>query len=310
MRTIFQMEPCRVNALFVRNKMMKFALFLGCNIPARVQHYELSARAVLEKLGIGVADETEFKCCGNPIRNIDDETFVLMAARNLALAEKKGLDMMVLCKCCFGSLKKAAHLMKHNPSIQETINAKLSKEGLEYTGKYAVKHFLSILYHDVGVSAIKEKVTRAFKSIKIAAHYGCHALRPSDVTEFDDPVAPVVFDELVTATGAQSVDWPLKLECCGAPLLGVNDKLSMDLTERKIKDAKRGGADYFCVACPYCQMQFGRVQQMMATMRNMDYSLLSILYPQLLGLAMGIKGKELGMDKHALDVTSIESFLE
>lgn len=85
---------------------MQFTLFLGCNIPARVQQYERSARAVLDKLCIGVADNSEFKCCGNPIRNTDDQTFILMAARNLALAEEQGMDMMVLCKCCFGSLKK------------------------------------------------------------------------------------------------------------------------------------------------------------------------------------------------------------
>ena len=299
-----------MNALFYRDMTMKFALFLGCNIPVRVQHYELSARAVLDKLGIEVVDDSEFKCCGNPIRNADNKTFVLMAARNLALAEKKGLDMMVLCKCCLGSLKKAAHLMKHNPSIQEEVNAALAKEELRYTGSTGVKHLLSVLYHDIGIQALREKVTKPFKGIRIATHYGCHALRPSDVTEFDNPVAPVLFDELVTVTGALSIDWPLKLECCGAPLLGVNDGLSMDLTERKLADGKRAGADYLCVACPYCQMQFGRVQQIMAFQRNMEISILSILFPQLLGLAMGIEGKALGMDRHVLDVSSIQSFLE
>jgi len=289
---------------------MKFALFLGCNIPVRVQHYELSARAVLDKLSIEVVDNSEFKCCGYPIRNTDQKTSVLMAARNLALSEKQGLDMMALCMCCFGSLKKAAHLMKHNPSMQEEVNAQLSKEGLRYTGNFGLKHFLSVLYHDIGINVLKEKATKAFKGIKIATHYGCHALRPSDVTEFDDPVAPVLFDELVSATGAHSIDWPLKLECCGAPLLGVNDSLSMDLTEKKLVDAKRFGADYLCVACPYCQMQFGRVQQMMAFQRNIDIGPLSILFPQLLGLAMGIRGNALGMDRHVLDVSRIESFLE
>ncbi|MDO9264635.1 MAG: CoB--CoM heterodisulfide reductase iron-sulfur subunit B family protein [Desulfosalsimonadaceae bacterium] len=289
---------------------MKFALFLGCNIPARVQQYELSARAVSDKLGIEIADNSEFKCCGNPIRNTDNSTFLLMAARNLALAENQGLDMMVLCKCCFGSLKKAAHLMKQNPSIQEEVNAQLSKVGLRYTGTSGVKHFLSILYHDIGINALKEKVTRPFKKIKIATHYGCHALRPSDITGFDNPVAPVLFDELVSATGAQSIDWPLKLECCGAPLLGVNDSLSMDLTEKKLADGKRAGADYLCVACPYCQMQFDRVQQMMMSSRNTDYSLFSVLFPQLLGLAMGIGGEALGIHGHVLDISGIESFLE
>jgi len=292
-----------------KDSMMKFALFIGCNIPVRVQQYELSARAVLGKLGVEVVDIREFKCCGNPMRNTDNRTFVLMAARNLALAEKQGLDMMVLCKCCFGSLKKALHLMKQQPELKEEVNVFLAEEGLNYSGTVKIKHFLSVLYHDIGVNALKEKVTRTFKSIKIAPHYGCHALRPSDVTEFDDPVAPVLFDELVTATGAQSIDWPLKLECCGSPLIGVNNSLSMDLTRKKLADGKRAGADYLCVACPFCQMQFGRVQKMMTASSDMDKCLLSIVYPQLLGLAMGIGVNELGINMNILDISSIESFL-
>ncbi|MEW6079802.1 MAG: CoB--CoM heterodisulfide reductase iron-sulfur subunit B family protein [Thermodesulfobacteriota bacterium] len=289
---------------------MKYSLFLGCNIPARVQHYELSARAVCNRLGIEIADNDQFKCCGYPVRNIDAGTSLLMAARNLALSEKTGLDMMVLCMCCFGNLKKAAHLIKNNPALRDEVNGALSKEGLTCTGTIGIRHFLSVLCHDIGISALKEKVVRPFKSIRIASHYGCHGLRPSDVTEFDNPVAPVLLDELVTVTGAVSVDWPLKLECCGAPMLGVNDGLSLDLTGRKLADAKRSGADYLCVACPYCQMQFGRVQQMMALQRQMEIGVLSVLFPQLLGLAMGIKGSELGMDRHVLDVSRIESLLE
>lgn len=289
---------------------MQFTLFLGCNIPARVKQYELSARAVLEKLGIKAADNKEFKCCGNPIRNTDDQTFILMAARNLALAEKQGMDMMVLCKCCFGSLKKAAHVMAHHPSIQSDVNAALAKENLRYTGAVEIKHFLSVLYLEVGIKPLKEAVTRPFKKLNIATHYGCHALRPSDVTQFDDPVAPVVFDELVSVTGAKSIKWPLKLECCGAPMLGVMDTLSMDLTERKINDGLNAGADYLCVACPYCQMQFDRVQKMMSPDPKDNRRLASLVYPQLLGLGMGIAGEELGISENELDISNIESFLE
>ena len=289
---------------------MKFTLFLGCNIPARVQQYERSARAVLDKLGIKVADNREFKCCGNPIRNTDDRTFLLMAARNLALAEKQGMDMMVLCKCCFGSLKKAAHVMAHHPSIQEEVNAELAKENLRYTGAVEIKHFLSVLYHEIGIKPLKEAVTRPFKKLNIATHYGCHALRPSDVTQFDNPVAPVVFDELVSVTGAKSIKWPLQLECCGAPMLGVMDTLSMDLTERKINDGLNAGADYLCVACPYCQMQFDRVQKMMSSDTQKSRRLASIVYPQLLGLGMGIAGEELGIGENELDISNIESFIE
>lgn len=289
---------------------MKFTLFIGCNIPARVEQYEKSARAVCQKLGIEVQDNPEFKCCGNPIRNTDNRTFILMAARNLALAEKQGLPMMVLCKCCFGSLKKAAHLMAHDPLIQEEMNKELAKENLLYTGGGEIKHLLSVLFHDLGIQAIKEAVIRPFKKLNMATHYGCHALRPSDVTLFDNPVAPVLFDELVNVTGAKSIDWPLKLECCGAPLLGVMDTLSMDLTQKKIADGLRAGADYLCVACPFCQMQFDRAQESMVSLGEESRGLSSILFPQLLGLAMGLGGDELGISPKNLDISKIESFLE
>lgn len=270
---------------------MKFALFVGCNIPARVQQYERSARAVSAELGIEIYDNREFKCCGNPIRNTDRRTFILMAARNLALAEQQGLNMMVLCKCCFGALKKAAHLMVQNPLILKEVNAVLSRENLSYSGKFEVKHFLSALYHDIGIKALKKKITDPFEEIKIATHYGCHALRPSAVTRFDNPVAPVIFDELVKVTGAKSIDWPLKLECCGAPLLGVKDDLSIEITRKKMDDGIRAGADYLCVACPFCKMQFDHVYQMMSSRPDSKHPLASIVYPRLLEHAMGISGR-------------------
>jgi heterodisulfide reductase subunit B len=102
----------------------------------------------------------------------------------------------------------------------------------------------------------------------------------------------------------------LKLECCGAPMLGVMDALSMDLTERKINDGLNAGADYLCVACPYCQMQFDRVQKMMSPDPKDNRRLASLVYPQLLGLGMGIAGEELGISENELDISNIESFLE
>ena len=288
--------------------MMKFALFIGCNIPARVQQYELSARAVIDKLDIETVDIRDFNCCGYPMRNLDFDTYLLFSARNLALAEKQNLDMMTLCKCCFGSLKKAAHFLKENPQMHDTVNTFLSKEGLVYSGNCQVTHFLAVLHKDLGVGNLKEKIQRKYKGLNIATHYGCHALRPSEVMAFDNPAAPVLFDELVTVTGAKSVDWPLKLECCGAPLMGINDKLSMDLTHKKLSDGRLAGADYICSACPWCQIQFDTVQQMMDTHNGNNGELPSILYPQLLGLGMGIDEKSLGLDMNRLDITGIKAY--
>lgn len=288
---------------------MKFALFIGCTIPRRVQQYELSARAIFKKLDIDVEDIRDFNCCGYPIRNIDFRAFILFSARNLALAEKQGLNLMTLCKCCFGSLKKADYLMKNDVSLRNETNSILSREGLEYKGNLDVKHLLSVLYDDIGTSTLKEKVTRSFKDLKVATHYGCHALRPSDIMQFDNPVSPVLFDQLVEVTGAKSVDWALKLECCGAPLMGINNELSMDLTEKKLTDGKESGADYLCVGCPWCQVQFDTVQEMVTSLRGTNHHLPSVLYPQLLGLVLGIKGEDLGIDMNQMDISGLEGFL-
>jgi heterodisulfide reductase subunit B2 len=287
---------------------MKFALFLGCNIPARLKQYESSARAVLKKVDVSLVDIKEFNCCGYPVRNVDHKAFVLASARNLALAAKQNLNVISLCKCCYGSLKKADHLMKENASLRAEINKILSKEGLKYDGDIQVKHFLSVLFHDVGIDTIKKKVEKTFTGLNIATHYGCHVLRPSKVVEFDDPVAPSIFDQLVEVTGAKSIDWSMKLDCCGAPLWGVNDDLSMSLTEKKLENGKEAGANFLCTACPYCQMQFDTVQDTILSMRDTNHQLPSLVYPQLLGLSMGIERKRLGLKMNCLPIEGIEDF--
>jgi len=290
--------------------MMEFALFLGCTIPARLNQYESSSRAVLEKLGVGLIDIREFNCCGYPLRNIDFKVFLLSSARNLALAEQKNLNVMTLCKCCYGSLKKADFLMKENASLKKEVNATLQKEGLVYEGKTEVKHLLAVLYRDVGIETIKRNLATTFKGPKIATHYGCHALRPSEVVGFDHPVSPSLFDQLVEVTGAESIEWPMKLECCGAPLWGINDPLSMDLTLKKLNDGKRSGADYVCAACPYCHIQFDQVQKRILSQRNVNHALPSILYPQLLGLSMGIDEKSLGLEMNEIPISGIKELLK
>ena len=289
--------------------MSQYALFIGCTIPRRVEQYDLSARAVLKALGVAVTDIREFNCCGYPLKNAEMDTSVLFAARNLALAEKRGLNVMTLCKCCFGNLKKVNHTLREDGCLRDRANAILSAEGLAYTGSVEVTHFLTVLHKEVGLATVKKSVTRSYKDLRIATHYGCHALRPSDIMAFDNPVAPVVFDQLVAATGAQSIEWQLKLECCGAPVMGSNDELSMDLAERKLADAKESGADYLCVGCPWCHVQFDTVQQMIGSRRGGNHHLPSILYPQLLGLAMGIDAKALGLRMNKIDFSGLEQHL-
>jgi heterodisulfide reductase subunit B len=288
---------------------MKYAMFLGCNIPARVAQYDASARAVLRELDVQVSDIKEFNCCGYPLRNVDHKSFLLSSAVNLALAEKAGLDVMTLCKCCFGSLKQAAYILAKEGELQEEIKHLLAKRKLTYSGDIQVKHFLSVLYSDVGLEQLQSKMSKQYKQLKIATHYGCHALRPSNITQFDDPVAPVIFDELVEVTGAVSVDYSDKLACCGAPVMGFNDELAINFIKNKLKNGRQAGAHYLCSACPYCHLQFDTVQKMMVS-QNGDDPFASVLYPQLLGLCMGIDEQTLGIHMNQLSITDITNHFE
>ena len=288
---------------------MKFALFEGCNIPARVKQYADATQAVFNKLDIELIEIADFNCCGYPVRNVDQRAFVLSAAKNLALAETAGLDIMAMCKCCYGSLKKAEDVLNRDQHLKKEVNAVLAKEKLHYEGHVRVNHLLTVLHGDVGLEALKPLILKTYNGLQIAVSYGCHALRPSKITGFDDPVAPTLFDELVEITGAYSVDWSRKLDCCGAPLTGINDRLAMDMALSKITSAREAGAQYLCTACPYTHLQFDWVQNEMAANSKGWEPLAAILYPQLLGLCMGIDEETLGFSKNRLGLAEISSFL-
>jgi heterodisulfide reductase subunit B len=288
---------------------MRYALFQGCQIPARVPQYETAARAVLEQLTVELVEIKAFNCCGYPMRNTDLTASLLAAARNLAIAEAHHLPLLTLCQCGYGQLRYAAYLLKEEPTVKEQLNHTLTREGLEYTHAPEIKHLLSVLYHEIGIEAITEKIQTPFTGLKIATHYGCHALRPSEITCFDDPVNPTLFDELVELTGAESIIWEARLECCGAPLLGSNDTLALSLMNKKITSAQGAGAQYLAVACPYCHLQFDSVQKMMSMRNNTNHTLAPILYPQLLGLSMGMDGERLGLGMNQLDITGVAGFV-
>lgn len=288
---------------------MNFALQRCCTTPAFLEQYETSTDALLEILGIGLVDIKEFNCCGYPIRNINFDAHLLSSARNLALARKRGLNIMTICNCCFGTLRHVNHILKEDPIKRDEININLEKEGLKYDGDVKVRHIIGILFRNIGLEVIKKKITGRFEGLKIAIHYGCHVLRPRHISHFSDPGTAYIFDQLIDITGAEIISWSEQLECCGAPMWGIDDELSMDLMEKKINNARESGADYLCVACPYCQVQFDKVQKILIERRGRKYYLPSILYTQFLGLCLGIDEKSLGLEKNKLDITGIRSYL-
>ncbi len=288
---------------------MKYTIFLGCNIPARVQQYQTAAEAVWDQLKIDLIQMKDFLCCGYPMRSIDEFTFLVSAAKNIALAEQNKNDLMVLCKCCYGSLKIAQHQLNNNINLKERVNNILKKENLSYTGKINIKHFLSVLHDDIGIKSLKAQIKSPYKNLKIAASVGCHALRPAKITEFDSPTAPSIFDTLVKATGATPIDWSKKSDCCGAPLLGINDDLSHKIMETKLQNALKNKAMFISVACPYSFIQFDSIQsQLLKTNKDWNH-LAPVLYPQLLGLAMGIPANKLGINLNLINIDSHTTYI-
>jgi len=284
---------------------MKIALLRCCVTPVFLQQYESSTDAVLEKLGVELVEIKEFNCCGYPLKNSNFKAFVLSSARNLALAEKKHLNIVTFCNCCYLTQKQANTIMKEDTAIAKEMNNILEKEGLKYEGNTEVRHLLEILYKDVGMDPIKKKLKKDFHGLKVAVHYGCHILRPSQLAQFDDPGTASIFDQLVAITGAENIKWKTQIECCGSPILGTHDDLSLDLTEEKLLDAKRSGADCVCVACPFCQLQFDRIQSMLLSKRDGKHQIPSIIFTQLLGLGLGIDAEILGIHENEVDMSGI-----
>ncbi len=274
---------------------MKMILYPGCKVPYYVPQYEISSRLVLNTFGFEM-EGIEFNCCGYPIRFLDFRAFVFSSARNIALAGEKGLPLLCLCKCCYGTLRYADLLLKRHVDLRNEVNGWLKDEGLRFPEGVEIKHLLNVLFDDLGPENIQKKIVRPFKSLKVAAHYGCHILRPHDVVQFDNPVNPTKFEKLVEVTGARSVNWPLRLQCCGDPLNGKNDTLAQELGEKKMKSAEQAGADMICVGCTHCQMQFARIGTNLLEQGNTQDVLPSLLYPQLLGLSLGLEASDLGIE--------------
>jgi len=289
---------------------MRYAFFQGCNIPARIEQYAESTKAVFNLFGVDLIEERDFNCCGYPVRNVDEKSYILPSARNLAVAEKRGLDIIVLCNCCFASLMKAKNLLENDNQLKEELNLILAKEGLHYSGKVVVKHYLTVLYSDIGLNTITTKLVYHVKDINIGVIQGCHILRPREITRFDNSFVPEITDKLIRATGAENLEWQGKLECCGAALAGINDQLSHELLMDKVTGAKAAGAHFITPICAYCYLQFDTTQ---GNIVENEEILPVLLYPQLLGLCLGLSSDELGINKNQTisddDVTQLQASL-
>ena len=270
------------------------------------RHYELSARKVAEKLGMELVDVEDFTCCGFPITSVNRETAVLMATRNLSVAEDLGLDICTICNGCASTLTEASKELMHDDRLREKVNKKLEKIGRTYKGNVRVKHFTRVLYEDVGPEKIKSQVKNSLEGLKVASHYGCHYLKPSDIYgKFEDPEFPRTLDALISVLGAETVEYEDKTECCGGVILDVDDKIALAMTQRKLEHVKTVGADAIGLICPLCGSMYDRNQRVVERRFNVAYNIPVLYYTQMLGLALGINPKGLGLDLNRVKTSDL-----
>jgi heterodisulfide reductase subunit B len=290
---------------------MKYALFLGCTVPARARNYELSTRRVAEVFEIELVDLEGFGCCGFPVKSLSREATFLMAARTLCIAGDAELPICTVCSACTGVLTEVSRELEHEEE-REKVNEKLRSLGREYKGGVKVKHFTRILYEDIGLEQIKEKVTRDISALNIAPHYGCHFLKPSEIYDgFDDPEHPTSLDELISATGASPATYEDKKQCCGGGVLAIDENLALTLAGKKIDHISRNGANCMTLVCPFCAVMYDDNQKKISERQGKEYNLPVLYYTQILGLALGLDPKtDLGFQFNKVKTKELLSQLE
>jgi heterodisulfide reductase subunit B len=283
----------------------KYLIFLGCAVPYRVSSYEISARKVLTKLSVELVEMPEFNCCGLPLDPVSHEIMLILAARDLALAEQAGLNILTLCPGCAGTLKKVNKTLKENKALKEQVNNHLKESFLEFKGTIEVKHILQVLTEDIGLKKIRNSVVNPLTMLKVAEHVGCHLLRPKDYIGFDDPEDPQTLKKLIEATGATCLEYINETECCGAPSVGVSDKVALHLARDKLNNVKMVEAQALITICPFCHIMFDTNEVRIERMFNEVYGIPILHYTQLLGLAMGVTPEELAFNELRVGTSEI-----
>jgi heterodisulfide reductase subunit B len=281
--------------------MKKYAFFLGCIAPLRYPGIEKSTREVFNALGVELVDLKGANCCPAPgvIKSFSRATWLASAARNLALAEKAGLDIITVCNGCYGSLFDAAHELHEDKDMLEEVNKILAEIGLKYSGETKVRHFAEVLYKEVGIEKIKKAVKKP-ADYDVAAFYGCHFLKPSKLKQLDDSENPKILDELIEAVGATSILRKQKARtmCCGAGggLRSQFGETALKFTKANLEIMKNSGAEMIVDVCPFCHLQFDAGQ------KDSGFAFPVLHLSQLYGIAMGMDVKNLGISAHITPV--------
>ena len=283
--------------------MMKYSFFPGCSLESTAHDFQMSTFAVAKALGVQLEEIPDWTCCGStPAHSTDALLAASLPARNLAIAEELGQDVVVCCAACYGRLAAANLSIVEDSKLRAEVAEAIGKE---YSGNVKVRHFLQVLREDVGVGEIKDSITKSLNGLKVACYYGCLLTRPKELSILDDPEDPQLIEEILSAAGADPIEWPYKTECCGASFSISRTETVKKLGTHILKMAKESGADCIAVACPLCQTNLDLRQTDIEEAAGEKFGLPVFYFTQLLGHALGLSDEALGIGKLMTDPTRI-----
>jgi heterodisulfide reductase subunit B len=285
---------------------MKYTYFPGCSLKGLGRAYEESLLPVMRMLGVELQELEDWNCCGaTAYMSVDEGEAGVLAARNLAMAEKIGPhDLLTPCSACYLVLNKTKHNIAEFADIRNRVHRALDNARLSYSGRTNVRHPLDILVHDVGLEVIKEKVVRPLKGLKVAPYYGCQVVRP--YSTFDDAWNPTAMDRLLATLGAEVVHYPLKTKCCGGSLTGTVPEAGLRMSYILLKEAVRRGADVIATICPLCQFNMDAYHDQIDR-RWGPTRIATVYFTQLMGLAFGLSERELGLRRNFIPMKPLPS---
>ena len=280
---------------------MKLLYYPGCTLKTSAKNLEKSAFCIAEALGHEMVEMKDWTCCGVSSSLTDDDLMHHLAPlRNLIHVEDEGEEKIItLCDMCCNTLKQTNLRVKEKPDDLETLNLFMDREN-DYKGTIKVLHFLEFLRDEIGFDKLKKMVKNPLKGMKIMPYYGCMLLRPREVA-IDDAEEPTIMGDLLKALGAEVIDNPFKIECCGSYHTIEEKKLVSDRAYRITKFAIEKGADAIVLSCPLCRFNLDVRGKEAEKIYNNYKQVPVYYYSQLIAVALGLDPKYCGFGDHAVD---------
>jgi len=283
--------------------MKELALYLGCTIPLKMPHLEKAFRDVAGILDLKLKEMEGVSCCPEPVslQSLNIDTWVTLGARNLAIAEKMGLDILTICSGCYETLKTVSVLLEEDEKYLEKIDGILKKINYQYTGKTKVYHFVELFSQPEWLEKIKNLTVKPLDDLTLAVHYGCHLIRPSKIMQFDHPEKPEKIDIILQALGAKTIEFATKLECCGF-CARLQEEIGEKLVEDKMTELceLEEDVDALIAVCPACTTQYDRKEKMISRKTGKKLDIPVLYLAEIMAVALGVDLQDLSLKNRSV----------